>query len=169
MLDDLKKEVELDAHKVDVSELCRRYETDVNKGLTSEQAAAGIRKYGLNQLTPPEKTPEWLKFCKCLFSGFSLLLWGGAVLCFIAYGIQKTSHPDTPDDNLYLGIVLTVVVTITGIFTYYQESKSAQIMESFKNLVPQEALCRRNGQKVNIPAAEVRDCVCNLVVFIFLL
>ncbi len=25
-----------------------------------------------------------------------------------------------PDDNLYLGIVLTVVVVVTGIFSYYQ-------------------------------------------------
>lgn len=39
--------------------------------------------------------------------------------------------------QLYLGIVLTAVVIITGIFSYYQESKSSRIMESFKNLVPQ--------------------------------
>merc|ERR1712184_121005 len=59
---------------------------------------------------------------------------------------------EPPDDNLYLGIVLTAVVTVTGIFSYYQESKSAKIMESFKNLVPQYALVRRNGEKVTIPA-----------------
>merc|ERR1719330_1844654 len=57
--------------------------------------------------------------------------------------------------DLYLGIVLTAVVTVTGIFSYYQESKSAKIMESFKNLVPQEALVRRNGEKITIPALEL--------------
>merc|ERR1719330_1022475 len=57
--------------------------------------------------------------------------------------------------DLYLGIVLTAVVTVTGIFSYYQESKSAKIMESFKNLVPQYALVRRNGEKVTIPASEL--------------
>ena len=31
---------------------------------------------------------EWIKFCQNLFGGFALLLWFGAVLCFIAYGIQ---------------------------------------------------------------------------------
>jgi len=36
-----------------------------------------------------------------------------------------------------LGIALVVVVLITGLFQYYQESKSSKIMESFKNLVPQ--------------------------------
>lgn len=39
--------------------------------------------------------------------------------------------------QLYLGIVLVVVVVVTGIFSYYQESKSSKIMESFKNMVPQ--------------------------------
>jgi sodium/potassium-transporting ATPase subunit alpha len=56
---------------------------------------------------------------------------------------------------LYLGIVLTTVVVVTGIFSYYQESKSAKIMESFKNLVPQYALAIRDGEKVNIKAQEL--------------
>ena len=153
---DLKKELELDVHRVDVTELCSRFKTSVKSGLTKEQAEVGQAQYGPNQLTPPPSTPEWVKFCKQLFSGFSCMLWIGALLCFIAYGIQSTSQADTPDDNLYLGIVLTVVVTVTGIFSYYQEAKSAKIMESFKNLVPQHALVRRDGEKLTIPASEVR-------------
>lgn len=39
--------------------------------------------------------------------------------------------------QLYLGVVLSAVVIITGCFSYYQEAKSSKIMESFKNLVPQ--------------------------------
>lgn len=39
--------------------------------------------------------------------------------------------------QLYLGIVLTIVVVVTGCFSYYQEAKSSRIMESFKNLIPQ--------------------------------
>lgn len=39
--------------------------------------------------------------------------------------------------QLYLGIVLSAVVIITGCFSYFQEAKSSKIMESFKNMVPQ--------------------------------
>ena len=39
-------------------------------------------------MTPPAKTPEWVKFCENLFGGFALLLWTGAILCFLAYSIQ---------------------------------------------------------------------------------
>merc|ERR1712073_245298 len=138
-----------------LNELCKRFTSNVADGLTDDQVKKGIAEYGLNQLTPPPTTPEWIKFCQCLFSGFAMLLWFGAILCFLAYGIQATAYEEPPDDNLYLGIVLTAVVTVTGIFSYYQESKSAKIMESFKNLVPQYALVRRNGEKVTIPAAEL--------------
>merc|ERR1711936_675849 len=154
-LNELKQELEIDVHRVSVDELCKRFTSNVADGLTDDQVKKGIAEYGLNQLTPPPTTPEWIKFCQCLFSGFAMLLWFGAILCFLAYGIRASAYEEPPDDNLYLGIVLSAVVTVTGIFSYYQEAKSAKIMESFKNLVPQYAVVRRNGEKITVKAAEL--------------
>merc|ERR1711962_725586 len=152
-LNELKQELEIDVHRVSVDELCKRFTSNVADGLTDDQVKKGIAEYGLNQLTPPPTTPEWIKFCQCLFSGFAMLLGFGAILCFVAYSIQASAYEEPPDDNLYLGIVLSAVVTVTGVFSYYQESKSAKIMESFKNLVPQYAVVRRNnGEKITIEA-----------------
>lgn len=81
-----------------------------------------MERDGPNALTPPKQTPEWVKFCKNLFGGFALLLWIGAILCFIAYSIQASTVEEPADDNLYLGIVLSAVVIVTGIFSYYQVS-----------------------------------------------
>jgi ABC-type nickel/cobalt efflux system permease component RcnA len=39
------------------------------------------------------------------------------------YGIQSAGDGEKSDDNLYLGVVLAAVVVITGIFSYFQESK----------------------------------------------
>merc|ERR1719262_1968365 len=154
-LDNLKQELELDVHKVPVDELCKRWNTNIANGLSEAQSQAGLKEYGPNALTPPPTTPEWIKFCQCLFSGFAMLLWIGAILCFVAYSIQASAYEEPPDDNLYLGVVLTAVVVVTGVFSYYQESKSAKIMESFKNLVPQYALVRRDGEKVTIKAEQL--------------
>jgi len=155
-LNELKQELEIDVHKVDVDVLCKRFKTTVENGLTDELVEAGIKEHGPNALTPPPTVPEWVKFCKCLFSGFAMLLWLGAILCFVAYSIQASAYEEPPDDNLYLGIVLSAVVTVTGIFSYYQESKSAKIMEGFKNLVPQYALVRRNGgEKITVKAEDL--------------
>merc|ERR1740128_793949 len=136
-------------------ELLKRFGVNLETGLTTEQAKQKFEEHGPNALTPPPTTPEWIKFCKNLFSGFAMLLWTGAILCFVAYSIQASAFEEPPDDNLYLGVVLTAVVTVTGVFSYYQESKSAKIMESFKNLVPQYALARRGGEKLNVKAEEL--------------
>ena len=91
-MDNLKQELELDVHKVSLDELCKRFKTDLNRGLTDSQAKANFEEYGPNALTPPPTTPEWVKFCKNLFSGFAMLLWIGAILCFVAYSIQVCNH-----------------------------------------------------------------------------
>lgn len=70
------------------------------QGLTSDAARRVFQRDGPNALTPPKKTPEWVKFCKQLFGGFAMLLWVGAILCFIAYSIQTTSLEEAPDDNV---------------------------------------------------------------------
>jgi sodium/potassium-transporting ATPase subunit alpha len=153
-LSDLKQDLDIDVHKVSLDVLCKRFKTSLEEGLTSEQAIANLAEYGPNELTPPDPPSKWLRFCKNMFSGFAILLWAGSILCFIAYIVQAVSYEEPPDDNLYLGVVLAVVVTITGIFSYYQESKSARIMESFKHMVPQYALVHRNGEKMTV---ETRD------------
>nr|ACH45359.1 putative ATPase Na+/K+ transporting alpha 1 polypeptide variant 2 [Taeniopygia guttata] len=154
-MDELKKEVVMDDHKLSLDELHRKYGTDLSRGLTTARAAEILARDGPNALTPPPTTPEWVKFCRQLFGGFSLLLWIGAILCFLAYGIQSLMEEEPNKDNLYLGIVLAAVVIITGCFSYYQEAKSSKIMESFKNLVPQQALVVRNGEKMSINAEGV--------------
>ncbi|XP_030605279.1 sodium/potassium-transporting ATPase subunit alpha-3b isoform X2 [Archocentrus centrarchus] len=154
-MDDLKKEVPITEHKMSVEEVCRKFQTDIVQGLTNAKAAEFLLRDGPNALTPPPTTPEWVKFCRQLFGGFSILLWTGAILCFLAYAIQAATEDDPAGDNLYLGIVLTAVVVITGCFSYFQEAKSSKIMESFKNMVPQQALVIREGEKVQINAEEV--------------
>ncbi|XP_054716444.1 sodium/potassium-transporting ATPase subunit alpha-like [Uloborus diversus] len=154
-LEELKKEIEMDEHKIPLDELCSRLETDLEKGLTTEAAERILKRNGPNMLSKRKKTSEWVKFAKHLCGGFAILLWAGAVLCFIAFTVQSTALENTSHDNMYLGLVLVFVVLISGMFSYYQEAKSSKIMESFKKLVPQEAKVIRDGKKTVIRAVEV--------------
>jgi sodium/potassium-transporting ATPase subunit alpha len=154
-MNELKKELELDDHKIPLEELYKRRNTCGEKGLTTAQAKEHLEKDGYNELTPPKTTPEWIKFCKQLFGGFSTLLWIGAILCFIAYTIEASNNANAMKDNLYLGIVLASVVIITGIFSYFQEQKASNIMDSFKNMVPDKASAIRDGEMVVLLAKEL--------------
>lgn len=75
-------------------------ESCVPQGLTHSKAQEILARDGPNALTPPPTTPEWVKFCRQLFGGFSILLWIGAILCFLAYGIQAGTEDDPSGDNV---------------------------------------------------------------------
>ena len=79
------------------------------QGLTTEKAREILERDGPNQLRPPKTTPEWVKFCKLLFGGFSMLLWVGAILCFVAYAIQASSSEDPPGDNVSEGVIAWMI------------------------------------------------------------
>jgi len=151
--DDLKKEVEMDEHQIPLADLEARLGTSVQTGLTPDAAKQKLAEDGYNELTPPKTTPEWIKFCRNLFGGFSTLLWVGSILCFFAYGMEIARGAENPQkDNLYLGVVLATVVIVTGCFQYFQESKSSKIMESFAKMVPPKTLVIRDGKSMEIEA-----------------
>jgi sodium/potassium-transporting ATPase subunit alpha len=62
---------------------------------------------------------------------------------------------NTDKSNLYLFIVLTFVVIATGLFSFFQTSKSASLMAQFKNFIPPTATVRRNGDKKEIDASKL--------------
>lgn len=78
------------------------------------------------------------------------MLWFGSFLCFIGYGLDSEDP-----SNLYLGIVLAAVTILTGIFSFYQTSKSASLMAQFKNFIPPVATVRRDGEKREIEASKL--------------
>lgn len=82
------------------------YACIIVKGLTHAKAKEILERDGPNSLTPPKQTPEWVKFCKQLFGGFALLLWIGAILCFIAYTILVTTVEEPSDDNVKIFVFL---------------------------------------------------------------
>uniref|UniRef100_A0AC35UH77 Sodium/potassium-transporting ATPase subunit alpha n=1 Tax=Rhabditophanes sp. KR3021 TaxID=114890 RepID=A0AC35UH77_9BILA len=151
----LKQEVKMDEHQIPLADLVKRYESSLSDGLTTAKAAEIMLRDGPNSLSPPRKTPEWIKFCKNLFGGFAMLLWTGGILCYVAFGVDYFSVENATMDNFYLGTVLLGVVVVTGVFQYYQESKSSKIMESFKSMIPTYALVYRNGEKTHIKSEQL--------------
>ncbi|XP_036600930.1 potassium-transporting ATPase alpha chain 2 [Trichosurus vulpecula] len=153
--EELKKELDLDDHKLNTKELEDKYGTNIIRGLTSTKAAEILAQDGPNALSPPKETSEIIKFLKQMVGGFSILLWAGAVLCWIAYGIQFSKDKSASMDNVFLGVVLALVVIFTGIFAYYQEAKSTNIIASFSKMIPRQALVIRDGEKREIPAEQL--------------
>ena len=71
-----------------------------------------MERDGPNALTPPPTTPEWVKFCRQLFSGFALLLWIGAILCFITFAIKVSTIEEPEKDDVSPLIPLCVIYVL---------------------------------------------------------
>jgi len=143
---DLKAEMKMDEHKITVDELVARFGTNVENGMTESAVEARRREEGENKLTPPAQTPEWVKLLQTQTGFFSLLLWFGAILCFVGFALKNDN------ENLILGIVLAIVVVATGLFSYYQERKSSDLMNSFKEMMAEQTVVVRDGQSSKLDA-----------------
>lgn len=78
-------ETSTDDQLIPLDDLLARYKTNSTRGLSAAEAKERLAKNGPNRLTPPEGIPEYVKFLKQMFGGFSLLLWAGAFLCFLSF------------------------------------------------------------------------------------
>ncbi|KAL4479697.1 hypothetical protein ABPG73_017918 [Tetrahymena malaccensis] len=137
-------------HKISLDRLYKKYQTSFQNGLASDQADKLLQEHGENKLTEKEKTPWWVLLLKELTNGFAIMLWIGGILCFITYALNS-SDPS----NLYLGIVIIIVISITAVITFQQNAKSEAIMDSFKNFIPQNSTVIRDGNIKTVPAVSL--------------
>lgn len=147
--DDAKRELVMEEHKQSPAEIFADLGSDPVNGMTSHGVVERQEAEGLNRLTPPKQTPEIVKYIRELTGLFSMLLWVGGALCLLIYGLQGDPN------NLYLGIVLFLVVVITGTFSYFENAKSSNLMESFKQMMPTVSTVIREGKSQKIDASQL--------------
>ena len=138
-----------DDHRIGTAALAKKFNTNIDTGLTSAQAKSAHAEYGDNALTKKESVPWYCLFLQEMVGIFSLLLWFGSALCFIGFFISKDKEDKS---NLYLGLVLAIVTFLTGCFSYAQSSKSAEMMAQFENFIPPIAYVVRDGKETKVDA-----------------
>ncbi|CAH0729793.1 unnamed protein product, partial [Brenthis ino] len=159
-----KKEIQTDAHIIPLRELFMSLNTDPEKGLSNERAKELLDYYGPNTLTPTTHFIWPRLLFKALCTGFSILIWLGAIMCLTAYLIELSTTPDPSYNNLYLGCVLIGVDMICGLFSFIQSYKSSKIMKTFNSMIPIYATCLRDGSLRR--DTQVRDLVKGDIVYV---
>ncbi|CAG8467720.1 18245_t:CDS:2 [Acaulospora morrowiae] len=163
---DAKKHVDIYEHLRSVEEVSAHYKVDVNtvkpaesRGLLEVQASKLLEEKGPNVLTPPKKKHPFMKYLECLLTLFNILLIFAGILMYILFAIDRVANKA----NSYLGAILIGVAFLNALIEFYQQQKSAAILESFLNMIPQKCHVIREGKLMQIQASNL---VCGDVVFV---
>ena len=111
-------------------------------GLTSQEAAARLEKYGPNEIREIRGRSLILKFLENFYHLFAIMLWVGGGLAFVGQMPQ-------------LGWAIFAVIFINAIFSFWQEFKAEKATEALKRMIPSKAKVMRDGQTQEILAAEI--------------
>jgi len=77
-----------DDHRIGIPALAKRFNTNIETGLTDAQSKSVHAEYGDNALTKKESVPWYILFLREMIGIFSLLLWFGSALCFIGFLVR---------------------------------------------------------------------------------
>jgi len=111
-------------------------------GLTPDEVALRLKKYGPNEIVEARKSPLLLRLAANFYHIFALLLWVAGILAFVA---------DMPE----LGWAIIAVIFINAIFSFWQEFQAERAVEALKRILPARARVIRGGDLVEVLARDL--------------
>ena len=112
------------------------------RGLSAAEAATRLRRDSPNTLPRPPSPSAWRVLAGQLCHFFALMLWGAAVLAFIA-GMPQ------------LSIAIVIIVVVNGLFAFAQEHRAERAAEHLRDLLPRASTVVRDGRAVTVDAREL--------------
>lgn len=101
-------------------------------GLSSQTAKHRLKQFGSNHLEHIKDESLMHQFLKQFTQFFALILWLAAGIAFLSNAI----HPEK--GMLTMGIVIIGVIILNGIFSFWQEVRTARLIETLRNLLPKQ-------------------------------
>ena len=131
----------------DVKEVEEILSTNVEQGLSDEEAKNRREKYGLNELKAKKKKSLFMKFLD-QFKDFSIII---LIIAAIVSGIVGVAEGEGITDT----IIILIVVLVNAIIGVTQEAKAEKSLEALQKLTDHASKVVRNGQVVVVPAKEL--------------
>jgi cation-transporting ATPase F len=129
-------------HHCDEQDIVRLLNTDVEKGITTEEVARRQTQYGFNELTGKKGKPTWMKFLLQYKQPLLIVLVSAGFIKFITGSFVNAG-------------VIWGVTTTNAIISFLQESKAEGAIAALSKAVSTEATVIRNGEKVRLSSREL--------------
>ncbi len=135
-------------HTKDVEETRRNLRTNLESGLTEEEARERLEKNGPNKLQDKKKESIIIKFIK-QFNDFMI------IILIIASGISAVMAYLEGSGDYFDSIIIIAIVVFNAIMGLVQEAKAEKSLEALKKMSSPTARVKRNGKIATIPSEEV--------------
>jgi magnesium-transporting ATPase (P-type) len=116
--------------------------TDLEKGLTSSEAAERLARFGPNLVTPKKRTGPLMRFL--------LQFHQPLIYILIAAGAVTAALGDWVDSSVIFGVVL-----VNAVVGFIQESRAESAIESHMTLMTTQAVVLRDGAPHTVPSADL--------------
>ena len=128
-------------------------DSNVEQGLTSEEAGQRLLKYGPNKLPEKKKAPLFLVFLSQFNDPMIFILLAAALLS-VAISIYNSIHNHESFDFADPVIILGVCV-LNAIIGTVQENKAEKSLEALKKMSSPTCVVRRDGKLIELKAEEL--------------
>ena len=135
-------------HTLSVDEVRKNLRTNINIGLTYEEAKRRLEKNGPNKLESKKKESIFIRFIK-QFNDFMIII-------LIIASIISAGMAYMQGENDYIdSIIIIAIVIFNAIMGLVQEAKAEKSLEALKKMSAPVAKVRRDGKTINIKSEEV--------------
>lgn len=131
-------------------ELFEKLETKV-EGITKEESERRIENYGYNEISYSDGITWYKRLFDAFINPFSVVLIILAIVSFFTdYVIPAPGQKD-----LTTVIIITIMVTLSGVLRFVQEGRSSKAGEKLKAMITTTATVIRDGEVSEIPMNEI--------------
>ncbi len=116
--------------------------TDPVDGLTADEAAARLLRYGRNELIERGRKPPWRLLLEQFTNAMIIVLLAAAVVTALLGDLKDT-------------VVILAIVVLNGIVGFVQEYRAEQALDALKRMASPTARVVRGGETLLVPAPEV--------------
>jgi Ca2+-transporting ATPase len=129
-------------HLLTAEETAKRLGNAPDIGLTSEEAARRLARYGRNEIREQEGRGPWQMFLGQFTDFMILMLLGAAVISGFIGELEDAA-------------AILAIVVLNAIIGFVQEYRAEKALRALKQLAALKARSLRDGEIVSVPAAEL--------------
>ena len=135
-------------HTKGLSEIEKTFKTNIESGISEEEAKERLKHYGENKLVDRKKESIFIKFLK-QFNDFMIIIL--IIASIVSAVVAKLDGSGDYIDS----IIIIFIVMLNALMGVIQEAKAEKSIEALKSLTAPVAKVKRDGKVISIKSEEV--------------